>query len=436
MAAGVSVDALMQRAGAAIAEQIRRLGAGAETLILCGPGNNGGDGYVAATILNAAGVTVRVAAMAEPATDASRRARAGWDGPVGPIAAATPAPVLVDALFGTGLSRPIDDAVSRRLVALAAQARLTIAIDLPSGIASDDGRVLSPVPPCDITLALGAAKPSHLLQPAARYMDVVRVIDIGVPVDSDTQALARPALSVPGPDAHKYTRGMVAIIVGEMAGAATLSGIAAMRAGAGYVALLGGTGTPGPHALVHRACTRKALADHRIGALLVGPGLGRGDEARERLDLALASEHPIVIDGDALHLLDAARLGDRTAPAILTPHAGEFAALFGAMSGGKLAATRAAARCGAVIVQKGADTVIAAPDGAARIAARASPWLSTAGTGDVLAGAVAAMLAGGRTAMEAASAGVWLHREAARRLGPAFIADDLADALSQVWKPQ
>jgi hydroxyethylthiazole kinase-like uncharacterized protein yjeF len=214
-----------------------------------------------------------------------------------------------------------------------------------------------------------------------------------------------------------------------------------MRSGAGYVLLLAEGGAQAPHAIVRKPFSPDALNDKRIGALVIGPGLGRGAEAEARLDHAIASPCPLVIDGDALHLLDDRRLAQvrgRDAAVIMTPHAGEFDALFGKGTtgsgggGGKIDRARAAAaRAGATIVFKGADTVLASPDGNIRVAQDANDWLSTAGTGDVLAGAIGAVLAAEpETPFEAACAGVWLHAKAARRLGPAFIADDLAHALT------
>jgi len=467
IATGVSVETLMERAGTAIAEAVRRLAGANEVLILCGPGNNGGDGYVAARVLAEMGITVRVAALSEPKTDAAKSARAGWLGPVETLAEAKPAAVLVDALFGTGLTRPLDlrtrptpntppakagaqlgNAVDKpiglpnwtpasagvvsvvgRLHSLANAAQLSIAVDLPSGLATDSGEALSTPPVFDLTLALGAVKPAHILQPAARFCGQIRLLDIGVATVSQAEVLNTPILPSPGPDSHKYTRGMVAIIGGTMSGAADLAALAAMRAGAGYVTLLGDSQGP-PHALVRALFSDHALANDRIGALVIGPGLGRDDTAKARLDAALTSGHSLIIDGDALRLLHPDRIKALEVPVILTPHAGEFDALFGKSDDDKITRTRdAATRANAIVVFKGADTVIAAPDGHVRIAQGSSDWLSTAGTGDVLAGAIGAMLAAGLEPLEAAAAGVWLHGDAARRLGPAFIADDLAEAL-------
>lgn len=429
-ACGATTVALMARAGATIAEQVRRLAMGAEVLVLCGPGNNGGDGHVAAAILQRAGVPVRVAATGEPASDAASDARAGWDGAVASLAEAQAAPVLVDALFGTGLSRPLDDGIVADLHRLHAAATISIAIDLPSGVETDTGTCLSDIPTFDLTLALGAPKPAHLLYPAARHAGAVRILDIGIPATSEIAVLGRPILRIPGPADHKYTRGMVAVVAGRMPGAAALAAIAAARSGAGYVLLLGSATDRLPHAVVRRRYTAEAMDDPRIGALLIGPGLGRDDGAREKLGHALASPHPIVIDGDALHALDLDSLASRAAPSVLTPHEGEFAALFGTVEGGKIVRARdAARRSGATIVCKGADTVIAHPDGRVGVAHRPATWLSSAGTGDTLAGLATGLLAGGHDPFAAACAAVWLHAEAARRCGPALLADDLAEAL-------
>lgn len=441
IAAGSSVTELMERAGTGVAEAIHRFAAGAEVLILCGPGNNGGDGYVAARVLASRGMRVRVAALGDPATEAAAEARKGWTGPIDPFEAGHDVPVVVDAVFGTGLSRPVAEPVAHVIQALTDQARLSIAVDLPSGAETDTGGDFgkAQLAAFDVTLALGALKPAHLLQPAAHHCGALRVVDIGLGLDAAgpprdhgaIQTVAMPQIVKPQPSSHKYSRGMVAVISGPMHGASELAALAAYRAGAGYVLLLTGGLPHPPHAIVRRRWSADALDQKRIGAVVIGPGLGRGDRAREKLDAALASLHPLVIDGDALHLLDLDRLRTREVPTVLTPHAGEFAALFGEDVGSKIARTQEAARrSNATVVFKGADTVIAQPNGWANVALPASPWLSVAGTGDVLAGAIATMLAQHPDdPFEAASAGVWLHAEAARLLNRCFLADELADAL-------
>lgn len=447
--AGTSLDSLMEQAGTGVAEAVWRFGGGAPVLILCGPGNNGGDGYVAARILRARGADVRVAATGVPASELAARARAAWDGPVDNIATASAAPVLVDALFGTGLSRALDDALVDRANALQHQAQRSIAVDLPSGLDADTGDLLrASLAPFDLTLALGAIKPVHVLATSAGLCGTVRVVPLPItpPASAQTRVIGEPFLIEPDSGSTKYNRGMVVVIGGAMPGAAALAAAAAMRGGAGYVLhLVEVMPTDVPHAVVQRPWAPEALCDARIGAVLVGPGLGRDDAARGKLDAAIASEHTLVIDGDALHLLNDRTFHDRVAPVVLTPHGGEFSALFGDWTGSKIDATRAAAmRAGAVVVFKGADTVIADPSGRVIVAPNGSAWLATAGTGDVLAGIAAAMATGAshawfgfpddpdwvdRTRVETA---VWLHAAAARRAGPGLIADDLLPAITAV----
>ena len=426
MAQGETVETLMDRAGRAVAEAVWRFGGGRPVLILCGPGNNGGDGYVAARYLAKRGVDVRVAAFGLPGTDASRAAREAWAGPVEALEDADDAPVLVDALFGTGLARPLGDTLVKNLARLTKRRPFTVAVDVPSGVGSDDGVNLGAVP-AHLTLALGALKPAHVLQPAAALCGIVKVADIGVTAVSKVLLLTRPHIQQPDPESHKYRRGLVGIIGGEMPGAGALSASAAIRI-AGYVLVSGMDGMALPHAVVHRPC-EAILEDRRVGALLVGPGLGRGPEARQRLDQILEKSCPIVLDADALMLLgsdDFPEMKRRMSPIVMTPHAGEFAALFGDLSGSKIDRACAAAKIsGSVIVFKGPDTVIACPDGRARVAQSGPGWLATPGTGDVLAGIVAALLASGRTPYDSASAAVWLHAEAARLAGPALIADEI-----------
>jgi hydroxyethylthiazole kinase-like uncharacterized protein yjeF len=274
IAAGTPVRELMERAGKAAAEAIWRHAGPLPTLVLCGPGNNGGDGYVVARELAARGVKVRVAAESEPKSEAARQARANYAGPVEPLAKAAPAPLLVDALFGTGLGRPLDEALFGRLLALAQAAAVRVAIDLPSGAATDDGAILSPIPDVDLTISFQTLKPSHLLQPAARHMGRIVVADIGIEAESGLAEIARPFLSVPGPDAHKYSRGLVTVIAGNMPGASALAAAGAARGGAGSVRLQAREIVHGvPAAVVQNGagqCDR--LDDKRIGALLLGPG--------------------------------------------------------------------------------------------------------------------------------------------------------------------
>lgn len=436
IAAGTLVEQLMERAGKSAAEAIWRFAGPLPALILCGPGNNGGDGYVIARELAARGVPVRVAALGEPRTPAAGAALESRGGAVEALAEAAPAPMLIDALFGTGLTRALDPAVSERLGELAARAQVRIAIDLPSGVATDDGSILSPVPDYDLTITFQTLKPSHLLQPAARHMGRLAIADIGIEAASELHEIGRPKLEAPGPDAHKYSRGFVAVLAGEMPGAAALTASAALRAGAGYVRIAAEAEIAGlPHAIVQTPGKAwQYLEDPRIGARVIGPGLGSDEASRSMLTAVLSSAGPVVIDADALRLIADMGIETVTQAAdspILTPHEGEFRRLFGEGGGSKVESARAAAVLSkAVIVYKGPDTVVAAPDGRAAIGT-APHWLASAGTGDALAGTIAAMRAGGMAAFEAACAGVWLHGRAAELAGPVLIADDLVHHLQE-----
>lgn len=436
IAAGIPVETLMERAGLATARAIRLFAGESEALILCGPGNNGGDGYVIAQALRERGMDVRVAAFGEPRSGAAGAARQVWDGPVQAMAEARPAPLLVDALFGTGLTRGLDPEVSAALARLAAVARVRVAVDLPSGVSTDDGGILSPVPDFDLTVTFATLKPSHLLQPAARHMGRIVVADIGVEAESLLHEIGRPNMRAPGPDDHKYSRGYVAVVAGEMPGASALAAAAAARAGAGYVRLIAAEPVTGiPQAVVQNgAAGIEQLEDDRVGAVVIGPGLGRNSQGAALLDRAYACGRPLVLDADALFLMDLSKLRQLAHVPILTPHDGEFKRLFGRREGSKVEAARtAAAESGAVIVHKGADTVVADPDGKAAIAPPAPAWLASAGTGDVLSGIIAAMRASGMHAFDAACAGVWLHGRAAEHAGPALVADDLVHALALVF---
>ena len=434
---GESVSSLMEIAGRGAADWVWRVAAHRPVTVLCGPGNNGGDGYVIARELHRHGAEVRVIAPLEPGTDAARVARASCTAPLVDDACGG---VLVDCLFGSGLTRPLAADHLALLQRLAAHHHLRVAVDLPSGIESDRGTPLNDgLPHCHLTIALGAWKFAHFLMPGRQAMGDLRLVPIGVePVAGAAQALPRPQLRVPGALTHKYTRGLLAVVGGAMPGAALLAATAAQRAGAGYVKLLPQVGFNAsvPADLVTDQCPlADALADSRIGAVLLGPGLGRDDAAGERLAVILATGLPTVLDADALVLLAGSRLAD---PCILTPHDGELAALERTFaldgSGSKPERALALARAsGAVVVAKGADTLVAAPDGRLACAPRGSGWLSTAGTGDVLAGAIASQLATGAEAFAAACTGVWLHGQAARSLLGPFTAGTLAVALAGAY---
>ena len=426
IAAGTPVETLMERAGVAAAEAVRRFAGPLPALVLCGPGNNGGDGYVIARTLRDRGAPVRVAALAEPGSDAARAARDGWGGPIEPLAEAEPAPLLVDALFGTGLTRPLGQEVATRLGELAGQAEVRVAVDLPSGVATDDGQILSPVPDFDLTVTFQTLKPSHRLQPAGRHMGRIVVADIGIRAESRLHEIGRPKLREPGPDDHKYSRGYVAVLAGDMPGASALTAAAASRAGPGYVRLFSPGIVGGLPSAVVQDPSRDFKEDKRIGALVVGPGLGLGPRGEELLACALGGDVPLVLDADALSLLARSSLPRFEHVPVLTPHAGEFERHFGKLDGSKVDQARSAAqRAQAVILYKGPDSVVAAPDGRAAIAPPAPHWLASAGTGDVLTGIVAAMRASGMEPFAAACAGAWLHKRAAELAGPALIADDL-----------
>ncbi len=449
IAAGTGVDHLMQTAGRGAAEWVWRLLGGRSVTVLTGPGNNGGDGWVIAEAIRERGGEVAVIAAADPATAAAQNARLLYQGEVfdpqterhGLRQAQADRSVLVDCLFGSGLTRPLTSEHAALLARLAARHDKRVAIDLPSGIDSDLGQPLNRgLPSYDLTIALGAWKFAHFLMPACAAMGALRLVEIGVgAVEGAAQVIARPHLSAPGADAHKYKRGLLGVVAGAMPGAALLACTAAQGAGAGYVKLLADEMLPGPpDVVIDQSALAEVLTDGRINALLVGPGLGRDGHARERLAIALSEPIPAVLDADALVLLAPRLLAERTAPLIATPHEGEVLSLeraFG-LDGAGSKAERAAALAqvsGMTVVAKGADTVVASPDGRMALAPRASSWLSTAGTGDVLAGAIASRLAAGAEPFEAACQGVWLHAEAARLCGVAFTAGELAAAIRAAY---
>ena len=441
IAAGTSVDELMLRAGQGAADYVWRIAAGRRITVLCGPGNNGGDGYVIAETIRARGGNVAVIDAGEPVSDAARKARAAYVGVVLDPDAERRGDVLVDCLFGTGLTRPLSQAHLALLIRLAEAHPHRVAVDLPSGVDSDLGLALNrDLPDYHLTLALGAWKFAHFLMPARAAMGALRLVDIGVTAPTGAaMVITRPRLNRPPSDAHKYTRGLLGIVGGAMPGAALLAACAAQGAGAGYVRLLAdATGFSSPDLVTDSSPLVEALNDTRYNAVLVGPGLGRDASARERLALALAEPFPAVLDADALVLLASRLLAERSAALIVTPHEGELHALErafdrdGAGSKVERAATLAHAIKG-VVVAKGPDTVVAAPDGRIALAHPATPWLATAGTGDVLAGTIASRLATGVDPFDAACQGVWLHGEAARLCPLAFTAGTLAQAMPSAY---
>jgi ADP-dependent NAD(P)H-hydrate dehydratase / NAD(P)H-hydrate epimerase len=426
--AGISVEALMEQAGAALAEAAYRFAGPMSALILCGPGNNGGDGYVAARHLADRGVKVRIAALSEPKSDAAKWARSQWQGAVEQLSDQTAGePLIVDALFGTGVKYGLEAATVERLSRLCGAALAKVACDLPSGVETDTGAELSAVPRFDMTVSFGALKPAHLLHPAMHKCGRLVLADIGIEVDASWREIPPPMLPPVDPGGHKYDRGLVHALAGAMPGAIALAVNASARAGAGYVRVSTSRPIEGlPSAIVQ--IDNAPVNDKRIGCLLVGPGMG---DAPQVLTLALTSRAPKVIDADAItHLGEPERLKGQDA--IVTPHEGEFRKLFGDLLGSKPErALEAARRSGAVVVYKGPDTLVASPDGRLGFAPQAHPWLASAGTGDVLAGITAAMRARGLPAFEAACAAVWLHGRAADIAGRQLIADDLANAIPQ-----
>ncbi|WP_375454916.1 NAD(P)H-hydrate dehydratase [uncultured Methylobacterium sp.] len=473
VAGGVPGIALMRAAGAAVAERARaHLPPGGRVLVLCGPGNNGGDGFVAARLLAQAGHAVDLALLGSRAAlsgDAGLAA-AAWDGAVADLAGADPAraDLVIDALFGAGLSRPVAAAPRDAIERVAAFGRPVLAVDVPSGLDGDTGAVRGIALRAVETVTFVALKPGHLLQPGRALCGRLHVADIGTGAAALAAGLSAGApLFRNGPElwaaafprltdaSHKYTRGHALVLSGPATrtGAARLAARGALRVGAGLVTLASPEGALAENAahlaaIMLRACENAddlddLLTDARINAVLAGPGLGVGEAARDRVAVAAAVGRGLVLDADALTsfsgqaALLAAHIVDGEAKAVLTPHAGEFARLFAGTDAvadvGKLAqARRAAAITGAVVVLKGADTVVAAPDGRAAINDHATPWLGTAGSGDVLAGLIAGLLAQGMAPFEAAAAAVWLHGDAGLRHGPGLIAEDIPELMPAV----
>lgn len=467
IAGGTPGRELMAAAGLAVARCVERRWAPCRALVLCGPGNNGGDGFVAARLLAAAGWPVRVMLLGERERlqgDAAHHA-ALWQGDVEPMTEAGAlaavegwADLVVDALFGAGLCRPLEGVAADVIQAIDGKGLPSVAVDVPSGLSGDSGQPLGEV--ClraSATVTFFRKKPGHLLLPGRQLCGDLEVAQIGIAAEvlediapalwENAPALWNDHLRWRQPLSHKYDFGHLLIAGGPvMAGASRLAARAALRCGAGLVSLAVAEAARGLYQqrldslIVLPADTPAAfaelIADRRKTALLLGPGLGTDQDARERVEAALASGKPTLLDADALTCFagapeDLAVL--RRGPLVITPHEGEFARLFGARDGDRVErARRAAHELGATVVIKGYDSVIAAPDGRAAINANAPPDLATAGAGDVLSGMVSALLAQGLAPFEAAAAGVWMHGRAAEGVGPGLIADDLPERLPSV----
>ncbi|HEV7266699.1 MAG TPA: NAD(P)H-hydrate dehydratase [Falsiroseomonas sp.] len=447
IAGGVPGIVLMEAAGRAVARAAMRRFRPRRTLVLAGPGNNGGDGWVAARLLEQAGWPVAVAPLAplRPGTDAALAA-SRWRGPVVAFssAEAARAGLVIDAVFGAGLSRPVEGLAAEVLSGLTGA---VLAVDVPSGVDGETGAVRGVAPQATLTVTFFRRKPGHLLLPGRDVCGETVLAEIGLPA-SVLPAIAPRAwrngphlfhIPRPGAASHKYSRGHVAVAAGlGMTGAARLVAAGARRAGAGLLTVAAPdaataavlrAGEPGVIVAEDRAAL---LADPRIGTWVVGPGLPPNGGTRALLREVVAAGRQVVADAGALRAAacDSSALAGC---AMITPHLGEFAAVFGPPGADRPAAVRAAAAVtGAVVVLKGADTLIAAPDGRLAINDDAPPWLATGGTGDVLAGIAASFLAQGMAPFEAAAAAVHLHGAAAHRAGPGMLAEDLPAAIHEI----
>jgi hydroxyethylthiazole kinase-like uncharacterized protein yjeF len=473
IAAGTPGFALMLSAGQAVADAAMDLMEEGPILVVAGCGNNGGDGFVAAAELAARGREVSVILLCERDSlqgDAASAAR-GWKHPVlpfNPQAIGRPA-LIIDALFGAGLNRPVKGDPEGMIEAINDNGAPVLSVDLPSGVNGNTGAVMGVAITATETVTFFRRKPGHLLLPGRIHCGRVRVADIGI--DANVLAEIHPqtfenipqawhnSFPVPQTDGQKYNRGHAVVVSGDIAatGAARLSARGALRVGAGLVTLVSPRDALAVNAAALTAVMVRPidtvvefaalLSDKRLKTCVIGPGAGVGERTMDFVLTALSGQRELVLDADALTSF--ATAPDRLFEAIkaspdprvvLTPHEGEFPRLFSDISNkhphrSKLERVRAAAeRSGAVVLLKGPDTVVASPDGRATIAANAPPWLATAGAGDVLAGMIAGLLAQGVPAFEAACIGVWMHGEAAREAGPGLIAEDLPEVLPAVFR--
>ncbi len=462
IASGVAGIVLMEKAGRGVADTISRRWPRQPLVVLCGPGNNGGDGFVVARVLAERGWPVRVALLGDVAGlrgDAAEAA-ARWHGAVEPLAPAAldGARLAVDGIFGAGLTRPVEGVAQAVIEALALRRLPVVAIDVPSGVDGASGQIRGIAPRAAATVTFFRKKPGHLLLPGRVHCGEIILVQIGISEavldrnEPDTAAndpqwwlagFPRPSF-----ESHKYTRGHALVCGGGMmTGAARLAARSAALTGAGLVTVAAPEAAFPIYAaaltgvIVHPVAGldefRALLADQRRNAVLIGPGAGVGAQTRDETLASLAAGKRAVLDADALTsfaddpgtLFSAIR-----SPCVMTPHEGEFARLFDAIGSKPERARRAARQSGAVILLKGADTVIAAPDGRVAINANAPPELATAGSGDVLAGIVLGLLAQGMEPFAAAAAAVWMHGDAARRIGAGLVSEDLVETLAPVLR--
>jgi NAD(P)H-hydrate epimerase len=447
---GMPTLRLMEAAGWAVAMQTRKRFLPSRVLVLAGPGNNGGDGFVAARYLRHWGWPVRIALLGEMSAlkgDALANAQR-WEGVIEPLSPSSleGADLVIDALFGAGLSRPLEGVVRQVIEAIKVP---VVAVDIPSGVSGDNGQVMGAAPRADLTVTFFRKKPGHCLMPGRDLCGEIVVSDIGIP--GDVLDEIKPTAFENGPDlwglpgvapaAHKYARGHALILGGAMTGAARLAARAARKSGAGMVTLAVPENLLAVYAAdwpghVLKACDDASdlsdiLAKGKFTAALAGPGLGVGKTTRALVGTLEKSGLPLVLDADALSSFEGKPdelFKHLHHPALLTPHEGEFKRLFERLPD-KLASARSAARIsGASILLKGPDTVVASPDGRAVIETKAPPSLATAGSGDVLAGLAVGLVAQGMTPFWAGAAAAHLHGRAGLKCGPGLVVEDLVGA--------
>jgi ADP-dependent NAD(P)H-hydrate dehydratase / NAD(P)H-hydrate epimerase len=470
IAGGVAGIALMENAGRSVADAVTaRHPPGLGVAVVAGPGNNGGDGFVAARFLAERGYRVRVLLVGDPnrLKDDAALAAQRWQGPTAAAAPAAlmPADIVIDAVFGAGLDRPIEG-VARAMIEAMNAAPCVYAVDLPSGINGTTGAVMGLAVNATETVTFFRRKIGHVLLPGRLHCGNVRIADIGIAASVLDQIKPRIAINAPNlwaksfplprVDGHKYARGHAVVVSGGVSstGAARLAARGALRAGAGLVTIASPCEALAVNAAASLAVMVRPvdgadeltsfLDDPRRNVVLLGPGGGVGQPMRDLVLAALKGERAVVLDADALASFAdelqalCAAIRTRGKATLMTPHEGEFSRLFkilGDEAPSKLERARWAAQTtGAVVLLKGPDTVVAAPDGRAAIADNAPPWLATAGSGDVLAGIAAGCLAQGMPGFEAAAAAVWLHGEAGSAAGPGLIAEDLPEVMPGIYR--